>query len=56
MVCCSLELLIYSVGDLTISIHGSKHGGGTALFGFSIIQSIITHLFGGVAIPFKAEV
>lgn len=27
VVCCSLELLIYSVGDLTISILSSKCGG-----------------------------
>lgn len=47
MVCCSLELLIYSVGDLTISMQCLERGGGAARFGFGAGRSIIAHLGGG---------
>lgn len=55
MVCCSLELLIYSVGDLTISILSSKCGGRKAPFGFHIIPSIILHQFSYACTAFEGE-
>lgn len=54
-VCCSLELLIYSVGDLTISILSSKCGGRKAPFGLHIIPSIILHQFGYSWAAFETE-
>lgn len=52
---CSLELLIYSVGDLTISILGSWRGGGKAP-----LASVLFHQLSciGLAVPvmlFKAS-
>lgn len=55
MVCCSLELLIYSVGDLTISILSSKCGGRKSPFGFYIIPSIILHQFSYACTAFESE-
>lgn len=55
MVCCSLELLIYSVGDLTISILSSKCGGRKAPFGFHVIPSIIVHQFSYACTAFESE-
>lgn len=55
MVCCSLELLIYSVGDLTISILSSKCGGRKAPFGFHIIPFIILHQFSYACTAFESK-
>lgn len=55
VVCYSLELLIYSVGDLTISILSSKCGGRKAPFGFHIIPSIILHQFSYACTAFEGE-
>lgn len=55
VVCCSLELLIYSVGDLTISILSSKYGGRKAPFGFHVIPSIILHQFSYAGTAFESE-
>lgn len=55
VVCCSLELLIYSVGDLTISILSSKCGGRKAPFGFHVILSIILHQFSCACTAFESK-
>lgn len=55
VVCCSLELLIYSVGDLTISILSSKCGGRKAPFGLYIILSIILHQFSYACTAFESK-
>lgn len=55
VLCCSLELLIYSVGDLTISILSSKCGGRKAPFGFPVILCIILHQFSYARTAFGSE-
>lgn len=55
LVCCSLELLIYSVGDLTVSIPSCECGRGKAPFGFRLVPSIIPHHFSCVANAFYSQ-